>query len=186
MTKCRARMGQRRIFCVATGKRPMSKGSPGIVPISEVWNSVHDSKWCCGGFDVQLPLLRTWLNSAEWPNLFSPIATKLACRDNGEGGGVGGGVGRRGGEKRGRSWLLQIERNWGCGNSGTSALSDCWGWVVNLFYCLCGVEKCWRWVHWQRGVGCLGSHGSYLMARKPPWEQNGQPPIVNIMQIAQG
>ena len=101
MTKCRARIGQRRIFCVATGKRPMSKGSPGIVPISEVWNSVHDSKWCCGGFDVQLPLLRTWLNSAEWPNLFSLIATKLACRDNGEGGGVGGELGGEGGRRGG-------------------------------------------------------------------------------------
>ena len=43
------------------------------------------------------------MNSAEWPNLFSLIATKLACRDNGEGRGVrgGGGVGRRGGRRGG-------------------------------------------------------------------------------------
>ena len=30
------------------------------------------------------------------------------------------------------------------------------------------MEICWRWAHWQSGVGCLGSLGSYLMARKPP------------------
>ena len=36
---------------------------------------------------------------------------------------------------------------------------------------------------WQRGVGCDGGQGSYLTARKLSWEQNGLPPIVNIMQI---
>ena len=40
------------------------------------------------------------------------------------------------------------------------------------------------WVHWQRGIRCLGSQGSYLTARKPPWEQNGPLPIANVMQIA--
>ena len=40
--------------------------------------------------------------------------------------------------------------------------------VVNLFYSLCG--GCWRWVYWQRGVGCLGSQDSDLAARKPPWD----------------
>ena len=36
------------------------------------------------------------------------------------------------------SWLLQNDRDWGCANSGTGMLAYCWGWVVNLLYCLCG------------------------------------------------
>ena len=32
------------------------------------------------------------------------------------------------------------------------------------------MEICWRWAHWLRKVGCLGSLGSYLIARKPPWD----------------
>ena len=28
------------------------------------------------------------------------------------------------------------------------------------FLLLCGVEIYWRWVHWQRGVGYVGSQGS--------------------------
>ena len=36
------------------------------------------------------------------------------------------------------SWLLWNRAGWGCGNSGTGmCLADSWGWVVNLFYCLC-------------------------------------------------
>ena len=52
-------------------------------------------------------------------------------------------------------------------------LADCWGWVVN-FPTVCG-EVCCRWVHWQQGIGRVGSQGSYLTAREPPWEQNGLP-----------
>ena len=32
----------------------------------------------------------------------------------------------------------------------------------------------------------MGSQGSYLSARKLPWEQTGLPAIVNVMQIAYG
>ena len=46
--------------------------------------------------------------------------------------------------------------------------------TVELVY----VEICWRWVHWQRGVGCLGIQSRYLTAREPPWERNGLPPIL--------
>ena len=50
----------------------------------------------------------------------------------------------------------------------------CWwtaedGWQISSTAC---VKICWRWVHWQRRVGYLGSQGSYLMARKPPWDGN--------------
>ena len=44
----------------------------------------------------------------------------------------------------------------------------------------------WRWVHWQRRPRCVASQGRYLMAREPPWKQNGLPPTVNIMKIAHG
>ena len=69
------------------------------------------------------------------------------------------------------SWLLQNWEDWGCGSSGTCV---CWrtaedGWWISSTAC---VKICWRWVHWQRGVGCLGSHGSYPMSRKPPWDGN--------------
>ena len=71
---------------------------------------------------------------------------------------------------------------------GNSEIGVCWQtvedkWSISSTAC---VEICWRWVHWQRGVGCLSSQDSYLMATKPPWEQNGQPPKVNIMQISHG
>ena len=33
-------------------------------------------------------------------------------------------------------------------------------------------------------VRCVGSWGRNLTARKPPWEQTGQPPMVNIMHLA--
>ena len=33
--------------------------------------------------------------------------------------------------------------------------------------------------HW-----CVGSQGRDMTARGPPWEQNGLPPMANIMQIA--
>ena len=39
---------------------------------------------------------------------------------------------------------------------------------MNLFYYLCG--DLLEVVHWQREVGCLGNQGSYLTARKPPWD----------------
>ena len=32
------------------------------------------------------------------------------------------------------------------------------------------MEIRWSWDHWQRGVGCLGSQGSHLTARKPSWD----------------
>ena len=41
----------------------------------------------------------------------------------------------------------------------------------------------WRWVHWQKRVRCVGSQDKYLTAREPPWEQNGLPPIVNIIGL---
>ena len=67
------------------------------------------------------------------------------------------------------SWLLQNGGGWGYMNIGTGV---CWqtvedGWWISSTAC---VEICWRWVHWQRGVRCLGSQGSYLIARKPPWD----------------
>ena len=78
------------------------------------------------------------------------------------------------------SWLLQNDGKLGCGNSGTGAcwrtVEDGW-WIFSIAY----VDTCWRLVHWQTGIGCVGSQGSYLTARKPSWEQNGLPPIVNIM-----
>ena len=67
------------------------------------------------------------------------------------------------------SWLLQNRGGWGCGNSETGV---CWrtvedGWWISSTAC---VEICWSWDHWQRGVGCLGSQGSHLTARKPSWD----------------
>ena len=59
---------------------------------------------------------------------------------------------------------------------------DCCGWVVNLGI-VC-VEICWGWDHWESRVGCVGSWDRNLMAREPSWEQNGLPPMVNIMQVA--
>ena len=66
------------------------------------------------------------------------------------------------------SWLLQNEKYWGCANSGTGV---CWltvadEWWISSTAC---VAACWKWVHWQRGTGCLGGKGSYLMFRKSPW-----------------
>ena len=62
------------------------------------------------------------------------------------------------------SWLLHNKGNWGCGNGGGGV---CWrtvdGWWFFLTAC---VEICWRWIHWQRRVGCVGSQGSCLMARE--------------------
>ena len=61
--------------------------------------------------------------------------------------------------------------------------ADCWGWVVTLG--IASVEKiCWGWDHWESRVGCVSSWGRNLMAREPSWEQNGLPPMVNIMQVA--
>ena len=54
------------------------------------------------------------------------------------------------------------------------------------FLLLCGVWICWRWVYWQREVGCEGDQGSYQTDKKPSWQQNGLPCIVNIMQIVHG
>ena len=52
----------------------------------------------------------------------------------------------------------------------------------NSWYCLCGNLL---------GLGslgnriwCVGSWGRNLTTREPPWEQNGLPPMFNIMQIA--
>ena len=46
--------------------------------------------------------------------------------------------------------------NWGCGNSGAGV---CWRTVEDgcgWFFAPACVEICWRWVHWQRGVRCVG------------------------------
>ena len=59
---------------------------------------------------------------------------------------------------------------------------DCCGWVVTLG--IACVEICWGWDHWESRVGCVGSWGRNLMARELSWEQNGLPPMVNIMQLA--
>ena len=45
------------------------------------------------------------------------------------------------------------------------------------------VEICRGWGHWESRVRCVGSEGRNLMAREAPWEQNGLPSMVNIMQI---
>ena len=58
---------------------------------------------------------------------------------------------------------------------------DYCGWVVNLGI-VC-VEICWGWDHWESRVGCVGSWDRNLMAREPSWEENGLPPMVNIMQV---
>ena len=45
-------------------------------------------------------------------------------------------------------------------------------------------------VRWRRLPGCwshywcAGSQGRDMAAREPPWEQNGLPPMVNIMWVA--
>ena len=77
--------------------------------------------------------------------------------------------------------LFQNEGYWGCGN-GIAGV--CWRTVEDgwWFFANACVEICWRWVHWQRGVRCVGSQGRHLTAREPPWEQNGIPPIVNIIE----
>ena len=43
------------------------------------------------------------------------------------------------------------------------------------------MELCWRLVHWQRGVGCLGSQGSYLTVRKSPWDGSRMGAIIPRM-----
>ena len=45
-----------------------------------------------GGCDIELPARKPWFDSPEEPNIFSLIATKLACKN--DGGGGGGGVTR--------------------------------------------------------------------------------------------
>ena len=45
------------------------------------------------------------------------------------------------------------------------------------------VEICRGWGHWESRVRCVGSKGRNLTAREAPWEQNGLPSMVNIMQI---
>lgn len=40
------------------------------------------------------------------------------------------------------------------------------------------------WTHWENRAGCVGSYGRNMTAREPPWQQNGLPPIVNIMRTA--
>ena len=62
-------------------------------------------------------------------------------------------------------------------------LVGCCGWVMILCQRLCG--DLLEIGSFTKGVGCAGSQARrYLTARKPPWKQNGLPPIVNIMQIA--
>ena len=39
-----------------------------------------------GGYDIRLPPLKPWFDSSLKSNLFSLIAMKLACRNDGEGG----------------------------------------------------------------------------------------------------
>ena len=78
---------------------------------------------------------------------------------------------------RWRQLTLAGERNWGCANGGAGVS---WQTVRHRwwFFATACVEIFWRWVHWQRGVRCVGSQG-----REAPWEQNRLPPLVNITQI---
>ena len=50
------------------------------------------------------------------------------------------------------------------------------------------VDPVWRCVEdgltGKSGARCVGGKFRYLMAREPPWEQNGPPLIVNIVWIA--
>ena len=78
------------------------------------------------------------------------------------------------------SWLLQNEGNCGCGNGGAGVCRQ----IVQDWWRLFASGIALRQVHWQKGLRCVGIRGSYLTARNPPWEQNGSPPIVNIMQIS--
>ena len=79
--------GQRKnVLCKTqngTGKRDMSWTV--VVGINKVWNINHSNSWQHGGHDVKLPLQKPWFDSSVEPNLFSLIARKLACRNNGGG-----------------------------------------------------------------------------------------------------
>ena len=103
-------------------------------------------------------VMKPWFDSPEKPNLVYLIAMELACRNDEEED-----------QEVMCSWcqltLPEREKLMVWGKWNWDVFGDCWGWVVNLFYCL-------RWVHWQRGVECLGSQGSYLTARKPPWDES--------------
>ena len=60
-------------------------------------------------------------------------------------------------------------------------LEDCRGWVVNLFYCLCGCRDLKEVDVLVKGSWVRSWSGQYLTAKEPSWEQDGLSPIFNIM-----
>ena len=45
------------------------------------------------------------------------------------------------------------------------------------------MDICRGWADWESRVRGVGSEGRNLTAREPPWEQNGLPSMVSIIQI---
>ena len=85
-------MGQRKTPCAVTERR--------VCPRSVLYcgggirKSLKLDEICDGGCDAEVPPQKPLFDSSEEPNIFSLIATKLACKnDAGMGGGGGGGMG---------------------------------------------------------------------------------------------
>ena len=79
---------------------------------------------------TQLPPLRSSLESPEQSNIFCLNAVKLACENDG-----GGITSLCDGDF---SWLLRIGEIEGVGAVELVCVGRLSGWVMNLFYCLCG------------------------------------------------
>ena len=84
----------------------------------------------------------------------------------------------------GFSWLLHNEGNCGCRNGGASVswqtVEDGW-W----FFATACVEICWRWILWQKGVGCVSSQADCLRLNPGARELScsHQPALMGVCQM---
>ena len=124
-----------------------------------------------------------WLGSPRMLNIFSLIATKLVCKNDGEVGSRGyvlvtstDSWRMRGIEAVGTVELTYVGRLLRMG--GDSLLVTVFFFFFSISDCL---EISWRWVHWQR-------ESDVWLVRAGTWRpgnlHRSRPSITNIMQIA--
>ena len=125
-------VGQRKLFSVVTGKRNMSKVSPGLG-----WCQSSTSGICLTTVNDSMVVRKS--NSHSWSPGSNPWRSQIysvLSQWNWHVERMRSGITRLcNGEV---SWFLQNGGGWGCGNNGTSVCCQTVenAWVVNLFYCL--------------------------------------------------
>ena len=127
---------------------PLWISDNGVVGSNKLLNLGDNINWEYVEFDVELPMWKPWFDSREELNVVSPFFLQNWYVKAMWEGGYKVCLGCI-------SWLFKNKVNWWCGNGKATV---CWLPLVNgwSFFAIACVEIGWRWVHWQRGVGCVG------------------------------